>query len=195
MNDKVHTVVGVLPPVPQYPDENDVYMATSACPFRTNKMHLEDRDMRMMEVFGRLKPASRWRKPVRTFPRSPRDSKPRIRSPYPENVGFTSVTNPLQEELTRSARPHIAAASRCRGLRVAHCLRQRRQPHAGAHGPPRKRNSPFVAPLGAGRSRLLRQLLTESFLMALAGGALGLFMAYGSLAVVDRFCGSAHSSR
>ena len=56
MNDKVHTVVGVLPPVPQYPDENDVYMATSACPFRTNKMHLEDRDMRMMEVFGRLKP-------------------------------------------------------------------------------------------------------------------------------------------
>ena len=56
MNDKVHTVVGVLPPVPQYPNENDVYMATSACPFRSNKMHLEDRDMRMMEVFGRVKP-------------------------------------------------------------------------------------------------------------------------------------------
>ena len=58
MNDKVHTVVGVLPPVPQYPNENDVYMATSACPFRSGKMHLEDRDMRMMEVFGRLKPGA-----------------------------------------------------------------------------------------------------------------------------------------
>src|SRR5262245_6456697 len=29
MNDKVHTVVGVLPPFPQYPEENDVYMPVS----------------------------------------------------------------------------------------------------------------------------------------------------------------------
>ena len=48
MNDKVHTVVGVLPSVPQYPNENDVYMPTSACPFRSNKMHLESRDMRQL---------------------------------------------------------------------------------------------------------------------------------------------------
>ena len=34
MNDKVHTVIGVLPPLPQYPTETDVYMPTSACPFR-----------------------------------------------------------------------------------------------------------------------------------------------------------------
>ena len=36
MNDKVHTVVGVLPPVPQYPEENDVYMPASSCPFRSS---------------------------------------------------------------------------------------------------------------------------------------------------------------
>src|SRR5712671_7966639 len=35
MNDRPHTVVGILPPVPQYPDENDVYMPTTACPFRS----------------------------------------------------------------------------------------------------------------------------------------------------------------
>ena len=35
MNDKPHTVVGVLPPVPQYPLEVDVYMPSSACPFRS----------------------------------------------------------------------------------------------------------------------------------------------------------------
>ena len=34
MNDRPHTVVGVLPNVPHYPQENDVYMPTSACPFR-----------------------------------------------------------------------------------------------------------------------------------------------------------------
>ena len=35
MNDRPHTVVGVLPPIPQFPDENDVYMPVSACPFRS----------------------------------------------------------------------------------------------------------------------------------------------------------------
>src|SRR5262249_16198863 len=35
MNDRPHTVIGVLPPIPQYPNENDVYMPTCACPFRS----------------------------------------------------------------------------------------------------------------------------------------------------------------
>ena len=34
MNDRPHQVIGVLPAVPQYPLEVDVYMPTSACPFR-----------------------------------------------------------------------------------------------------------------------------------------------------------------
>ena len=37
MNDRPHTVVGVLPPVPQYPLDVDVYMPTSACPFRSRQ--------------------------------------------------------------------------------------------------------------------------------------------------------------
>ena len=35
MNDRPHTVIGVLPSVPQFPQDNDVYMPTSACPFRS----------------------------------------------------------------------------------------------------------------------------------------------------------------
>src|SRR5262245_19315127 len=34
MNDRPHTVIGVLPSTPLYPNEVDVYMPTSACPFR-----------------------------------------------------------------------------------------------------------------------------------------------------------------
>src|SRR3954447_7973025 len=34
LNDKPHTVIGVLPPIPQYPNENDIYMPTTACPVR-----------------------------------------------------------------------------------------------------------------------------------------------------------------
>ena len=32
MNNRTHEVIGVLPPYPQYPRRNDVYMPTSACP-------------------------------------------------------------------------------------------------------------------------------------------------------------------
>src|SRR5215469_16663204 len=56
MNDKVHTVVGVLPAVPQYPQEMDVYMPTVACPFRSSEMMKANRDDRMMLALGRLKP-------------------------------------------------------------------------------------------------------------------------------------------
>jgi MacB-like periplasmic core domain len=56
MNDRVHTVVGVLPPLPEYPDANDVYMPTTSCPFRSNPKMIADRDMRMFTVFGRMKP-------------------------------------------------------------------------------------------------------------------------------------------
>src|SRR6185312_12473291 len=55
MNDKVHTVIGVLPPVPQFPRENDVYMTTVACPFRSSQQMIEGRSHHMMRVFGRLK--------------------------------------------------------------------------------------------------------------------------------------------
>ena len=43
MNDKPHTVVGVMPPVPQYPLDVDVYMPTSACPFRSDPETVEPR--------------------------------------------------------------------------------------------------------------------------------------------------------
>src|SRR6201984_2125345 len=56
MNDKVHTVVGVLPPVPQYPNENDVYMPTSACPFSSSPQAIGNRGGRMMRASGRVQP-------------------------------------------------------------------------------------------------------------------------------------------
>jgi putative ABC transport system permease protein len=188
MNDKLHTVVGVLPPVPQYPNENDVYMATSACPFRSSKMHLEDRDMRMMEVFGRLKPGvtvAQASAEVSTIAAGLQSAYPKS---YPENAGFNSAASPLQEELTREARPTLLlllgaaafvlliACANVANLTLARMAR-------------RERELAVRSALGAGRSRLLRQLLTESFLMASGGGMLGLFLAYSSLALLTDFVG------
>jgi putative ABC transport system permease protein len=188
MNDKVHTVVGVLPPVPQYPNENDVYMAISACPFRSNKMHLEDRDMRMMEVFGRLKPGVTVAQASADAATIAAGLKAVYPKSYPENAGFTSAATPLQLELTKDARPTLLlllgaaafvlliACANVANLTLARMAR-------------RERELAVRSALGAGRSRILRQLLTESFLLAIAGGILGLTLAYGSLELLTDFVG------
>jgi putative ABC transport system permease protein len=188
MNDKVHTVVGVLPPVPQYPNENDVYMATSACPFRSSKMHLEDRDMRMMEVFGRLKPGVTVAQASADAATIAAGLKAAYPKSYPENIGFTSAATPLQQELTQEARPTLLlllgaaafvlliACANVANLTLARMAR-------------REREIAVRSALGAGRSRILRQLLTESFLLAMVGGILGLMLAYGSLELLTDFVG------
>jgi putative ABC transport system permease protein len=188
MNDKVHTVVGVLPPVPQYPNENDVYMATSACPFRSSKMHLEDRDMRMMEVFGRLKPGVTVAQASADAATIAAGLKAAYPKSYPENIGFTSTATPLQQELTQEARPTLLlllgaaafvlliACANVANLTLARMAR-------------REREIAVRSALGAGRSRILRQLLTESFLLAMVGGILGLMLAYGSLELLTDFVG------
>jgi putative ABC transport system permease protein len=51
----------------------------------------------------------------------------------------------------------------------------------------RERELAVRTALGAGRSRLLRQVLTESFLMAVIGGLLGLLFTYASLQLLTDF--------
>jgi len=57
MNDRPHTVVGVLPPLPDA-DANDAFMPASACPFRSNPAGLARRDRRMVAAFGKLAPGA-----------------------------------------------------------------------------------------------------------------------------------------
>jgi putative ABC transport system permease protein len=190
MNDRVHTIVGVLPPIPQYPDENDVYMPTSACPFRA-RGEMESRTVRRafgsLHVFGRLNPGATLEGAAGEVAMLASSFAGEHASVYRPNLTqFRSSVVRLNEEIVKDARGILLALLATTTLvlliacaNVANLTISRLAQ--------RDREVALRFALGAGRGRLVRQLLTESLLVAAAGGLLGTVVAWGGLGLLVPF--------
>jgi predicted permease len=186
MNDKEHTVIGVLPPVPQYPNNNDVYMTTTSCPFRSNPALIQNRNGHMMTVLAK-------RKPGVTLEQANTDLgviATRLERDYPGSyrpgAGYEIAALSLKDELTRTARPTLIVLL-CAAIFVLLIACANIANFTLARMSQRDQEFTVRSALGAGRGRLLRQLLTESMLLGLFAAALGLLLAISSHKLLVQF--------
>ena len=186
MNDRLHTVIGVLPPVPQYPNENDVYMPTSACPFRSSPRMIGNRKGRMMALFGRLKPGVSVDHSKADLALISARQAQQYPDAYPKQMDIGSSSASLRNEITKGATPTLLVLLGAAGcvLLIA-CANVANLTLARMSG--RERELVVRSALGAGKGRLLRQLFTESMITGLLAAGLGVWFASQTLKLLVDF--------
>jgi len=185
-NNRSHKIIGVLPHFPQFPDVNDVYMAIPSCPWRGSENAISNRSMRMMSAFAKIKPDYS----LAAVNTEMADIAKRLGNKFPEayseNADISATALSLNEELVRSSRPYLYTLLATTFLLFLIASANVTNLTLSQHSK-RKREFAVRASLGASKARLAQLLLTESLLLSLLGGSLGLLFAFLGLDFLKGF--------
>lgn len=168
LNGDLFTVAGVMPPGFHFPGETDVWQRLNWDPAQHSRF------AHFMESVARLRPGislEQVQADLKAVSERLAEENP------PSNEGWRARAIPLHTEVVGAYGPALAVLMGAVGLllllacaNVANLLLAR----ASA----REREVAIRAALGAGRSRLVRQLFTESLVLGACSAALGLFLAW-----------------
>jgi predicted permease len=189
MNDRPHTVIGVLPPLPAYPNTDHVFMPTCACPFRDSDAARTQRPFRIISnVIGRLADGLTAEQAGGDLKRVATELCGDFPNEYQANTGYTAKMTSISEVFTGNARTPLfvllatagfvllIACANVANLTLARLVQ-------------RDRELAVRAAMGAGRARIFRQLLTENLLLSLLGGIAGLGLAAPGLKLLTQYTG------
>ena len=176
VNAKPHTVVGVMPRKFKFPENTEMWIPI------TPIEHATPRGARGVQVFGRLKQGVS----VGQANTELTAMMSRLEEAYPvENKGWSARAGSVRDEFIPGEIKLIVLTmmGAVTFVLLIACANVANLMLARATG--RQREVAIRSALGAGRGRMIRMLLTESVLLGLAGGVLGIGLAYLGLHLLD----------